>query len=92
MGTEVTAAHEWLTKRQLQILDHLEQAQALDVPLTEYASASNDASVLVILRVSPLVTRMATSRSSKQYSQQVFTQKLLSPSSVAYPACLKADM
>ena len=30
---------ERLTKRELQILDHLQQAQGLDVPLTEYASA-----------------------------------------------------
>jgi hypothetical protein len=39
MGTEVANARERLTERELQILDHLEQAQSLDVPLTEYASA-----------------------------------------------------
>jgi hypothetical protein len=39
MGTEVAIARERLTERELQILDHLEQAQGLDVPLTEYASA-----------------------------------------------------
>jgi len=39
MGTEVAVARERLTERELQILDHLEQAQGLDVPLTEYASA-----------------------------------------------------
>jgi hypothetical protein len=38
MGTEVAVARERLTERELQILDHLEQAQGLDVPLTEYAS------------------------------------------------------
>jgi hypothetical protein len=41
MGTEVAVARERLTERELQILDHLEQAQSLDVPLTEYASAYN---------------------------------------------------
>jgi hypothetical protein len=30
-----------LTARELQILDHLEQAQNLDTPLTEYAAAYN---------------------------------------------------
>jgi hypothetical protein len=39
MGTEVAVARERLTERELQILDHLEQAQGLDVPLTEHASA-----------------------------------------------------
>jgi hypothetical protein len=40
MGTEAaTVTRERLTERELQILDHLEQAQGLDVPLTEYASA-----------------------------------------------------
>ena len=39
MGTEVAVARERLTERELQILDHLDQAQGLDVPLTEYASA-----------------------------------------------------
>jgi hypothetical protein len=39
MGTEVAVGRERLTERELQILDHLEQAQGLDVPLTEYASA-----------------------------------------------------
>src|ERR1700730_15206509 len=39
MGTEVAVARERLTERELQILDHLEQAQGLDVPLTENASA-----------------------------------------------------
>jgi hypothetical protein len=40
MGTEVAVARERLTEREQQILDHLEQAQGLDVPLTEYAAAS----------------------------------------------------
>jgi hypothetical protein len=39
MGTEVAVARKRLTERELQILHHLEQAQGLDVPLTEYASA-----------------------------------------------------
>jgi hypothetical protein len=39
MGTEVAVARERLTERELQILDHSEQAQGLDVLLTEYASA-----------------------------------------------------
>jgi hypothetical protein len=39
MGTEVSMERERLTERELQILDHLEQAQGPDVPLTEYASA-----------------------------------------------------
>jgi hypothetical protein len=39
MGTEVAIARERQKERELQILDHLEQAQSLDVPLTEYASA-----------------------------------------------------
>ena len=41
MGTEVPITRERLTERELQVLDHLEQAQGLDVPLTEYASAYN---------------------------------------------------
>ena len=39
MGTEATVARERLTERELQILDYLEQAQGLDVSLTEFASA-----------------------------------------------------
>jgi hypothetical protein len=39
MGAQVAVARERLTERELQILNHLEQAQRLDVPLTEYASA-----------------------------------------------------
>jgi hypothetical protein len=40
MGTEAAATtRERLTERELHVLDHLEQAQGLDVPLTEYASA-----------------------------------------------------
>ena len=35
----MAVAREKLTERELQILDHLEQAQSLDVALTEYASA-----------------------------------------------------
>lgn len=35
----MAVARERLTERELQILDNLEQAQNLDVPLNEYASA-----------------------------------------------------
>jgi hypothetical protein len=38
MGTEMAIERERLTAREVQILDHLEQAQSLGVPLTEYAS------------------------------------------------------
>lgn len=39
MGTDAAIARERLTERELQVLDYLEQAQGLDVPLTEFASA-----------------------------------------------------
>jgi hypothetical protein len=48
---QINGGHAWeqrlrsneekLTARELQILDHLEQAQNLDAPLTEYAAAYN---------------------------------------------------
>jgi hypothetical protein len=38
-GNGSGGGRERLTERELQILDHLEKAQGLDVPLTEYASA-----------------------------------------------------
>jgi len=41
MGAEIAIEREKLTARELQILDHLEQAQNLDAPLTEYAAAYN---------------------------------------------------
>lgn len=42
MGTtEIAIEREKLSARELQILDHLEQAQKLDAPLTEYAAACN---------------------------------------------------
>jgi hypothetical protein len=41
MGAEIAIEREKLTARELQILDHLEQAQNLDAPLTEYAVAYN---------------------------------------------------
>jgi hypothetical protein len=40
VGTEVASERDQLTERERQILEHLEQAQSLGVPLTEYASAS----------------------------------------------------
>ena len=36
MGAEIAIEREKLTARELQVLDHLEQAQNLDAPLTEY--------------------------------------------------------
>lgn len=41
MGAEIAIERAKLTARELQILDHLEQAQNLDAPLTEYAAAYN---------------------------------------------------
>jgi hypothetical protein len=41
VATEGSIEREKLTAREVQILDHLEQAQSLDVPLTEYAAAYN---------------------------------------------------
>jgi hypothetical protein len=38
MGTDATGERDRLTDRERQILEHLEQAQSLGVPLTEYAS------------------------------------------------------
>jgi hypothetical protein len=39
MGAEIATEPEKLTARDLQILDHLEQAQNLEAPLTEYGAA-----------------------------------------------------
>jgi len=39
MGTEMAVVREKLTKWDLQILDHLEQAQSLDAALTESSNA-----------------------------------------------------
>jgi hypothetical protein len=39
MATEVSSERERLSDRERQVLEHLEQAQSLGVPLTEYASA-----------------------------------------------------
>jgi hypothetical protein len=41
VATEGSIEREKLTAREVQILDHLEQAQSLDAPLTEYAAAYN---------------------------------------------------
>jgi hypothetical protein len=38
MGTDVVSKRDRLTDRERQILEHLEQAQSLSVPLSEYAS------------------------------------------------------
>lgn len=39
VGTELVSERDRLTDRERQVLEHLEQAQSLGVPLTEYASA-----------------------------------------------------